>query len=167
MNHLRLIRLPVILLLSMFWLLSAQFSNAAATDTKQISASAAATTPVTNAEIRQWYNDQVAKIPEENDKWIQQGLSTERRARNAYEIRHHARLEARRFMRDKKEVALLQARDQEKYGNPDGPTFAQLVESSRKKGLSDEAAHQEIIGSANRTNEEYNKKFDVKKNDKQ
>lgn len=117
--------------------------------------------PRTNAEIRQWYNDQVAPIPTLNEQWLKQGLNAEQRARKAQEIRHHARVQARAYMQDKNEVADLQARDKEKYGNPDGPTFDYLVAANKKKGLTGDAVFEEIIGSSNRTNAEYNAKFNV------
>lgn len=119
--------------------------------------------PKTNAEIRQWYNDEVNKIPALNEQWIAEGLSVEERAKRAQEIRHHARVEARVMMPNKQEVVDLQARDQEKYGNPDGPTFEYLVEKNRSKGLQGDAVYEDIIGSSNRTNKEYNEKFGVKK----
>ena len=125
-------------------------------------AAASQQVPQSNAEIRQWYNDQVAVIPELDRKWIAQGLSAEQRASKAQEIRHHARIQARAYMRDKAEVADLQARDREKYGNPDGPTLAYLVQKNREKGLKGDAVFEDIIGSSNRTNAEYNAKFNVK-----
>lgn len=115
--------------------------------------------PQSNSEIRQWYNDQVASIEGEDQKWQQAGLSAEQRARRAYQIRRAARLKAREFMQDKQEVALLQARDQDKYGHPDGPSFDYLVEQNRKKGLSGDAAYLAIIGSASNTNPDANKAF--------
>lgn len=117
--------------------------------------------PQTNAEIRLWYNAQVAVIPALNQQWLKDGLSIETRARKAFDIRHSARLKAREFMPDKREVADLQARDQEKYGNPDGPTFEHLVQKNRDEGLTGDEVYENIIGSANRTNEGYNKRFGV------
>lgn len=117
----------------------------------------------TNEEIRQWYNDTVDKIPALNEQWKKEGLSAEERAKKAQEIRHHARIEARSMMQNKQEVAELQARDKEKYGNPDGPTFEYLVEKNRLKGLQGDAVYEDIIGSSNRTNKEYNEKYGVKK----
>ena len=117
----------------------------------------------TNAEIRQWYNDEVSKIPALNEQWLAEGIGAEERAKRAHEIRHHARVAARAMMQNKQEVADLQARDQEKYGNPDGPTFQYLVEKNRSKGLQGDAVYEDIIGSSNRTNREYNEKFGVKK----
>ncbi|MFA7240606.1 MAG: hypothetical protein WC091_10865 [Sulfuricellaceae bacterium] len=118
-------------------------------------------TPRTNDEIRRWYNDQVAVIPALNEQWRKDGLSVETRACKAYDIRHGARLKAREFMPDKREVADLQARDQEKYGNPDGPTFEYLVQKNRDEGLTGDEVYENIIGSAKRTNEGYNKRFGV------
>lgn len=117
----------------------------------------------TNEEIRQWYNDTVSKIPALNSQWKKEGLSAEERAKKAHEIRHHARVEARSMMQNKQEVAELQARDKEKYGNPDGPTFEFLVEKNRLKGFQGDDLYEDIIGSSNRTNKEYNEKYGVKK----
>jgi hypothetical protein len=118
--------------------------------------------PQTNEQIRQWYNDQVSVIPALNEQWLKDGLSAEERARRAQDIRHAARLKAREFMPDRQEVAELQARDREKYGNPDGPTFDQLVRTGRKKGLEGDAVYEDIIKSASRTSKEYNNKYGVK-----
>lgn len=38
-------------------------------------------------------------------------------------------------MTDKDAVKKLQERDMKTYGNPNGPTFDYLVETSRQKGL--------------------------------
>ncbi len=118
--------------------------------------------PQTNAEIRQWYNDRVAVIPLLDQQSQRQGLSAEERARRAYEIRHDARITARAYMRNKQEVADLRARDRETYGNPDGPTFDQLVVQNREKGLLGDAVYEDIVGSADRTNAAYNERFGVK-----
>lgn len=136
--------------------------RAADTATPPAAAAAAAERPQGNQAIRQWYNDQVAVIPALNERWLSEGLSAEERARRAQEIRHAARLKARDFMADKREVADLQARDREKYGNPDGPTFEQLVQKTRDNGLTGDAVYQEIINSAGRTSRDYNDKFGVK-----
>lgn len=119
--------------------------------------------PKSNEEIRQWYSDTVDKIPDLNEQWIAEGVSVEERAKRAHDIRHDARVKAREMMQNKQEVADLQARDAEKYGNPDGPTFEYLVEKNRQKGLEGDAVYEAIIGSANRTNREYNEKYGVKK----
>ncbi|WP_206365332.1 hypothetical protein [Siculibacillus lacustris] len=118
--------------------------------------------PRTNEEIRQWYNDEVGKIPELNAKWKEQGLGAEERARRAYEIRHNARLQARAFMENPDEVAALRARDKAKYGNPDGPSFEQLVEDNKKSGLSGDEIYESMIDSSRRTSKEYNEKFGIK-----
>ncbi|TBW41418.1 hypothetical protein EYW49_00265 [Siculibacillus lacustris] len=112
--------------------------------------------------MRQWYNDEVGKIPELNAKWKEQGLGAEERARRAYEIRHNARLQARAFMENPDEVAALRARDKAKYGNPDGPSFEQLVEDNKKSGLSGDEIYESMIDSSRRTSKEYNEKFGIK-----
>ena len=124
--------------------------------------SAIAHAPQTNEQIRQWYNDQVSVIPNLNLQWQSEGLSAEERAQRAQDIRHAARIKAREFMQNQQEVADLRARDQEKYGNPDGPTFDQLVQANRAKGLEGDAVYEQIIKSSSRTNKEYNDRFGVK-----
>ena len=118
--------------------------------------------PRTNAEIRQWYNDRVAVIPLLDRQAQRQELSAEERARRAYEIRHEARIQARAYMRNKQDVAVLRARDREKYGNPDGPTFDQLVARNRKAGLRGDAVYEAIVGSAGWTDPAYNARHEVK-----
>jgi len=115
----------------------------------------------TNAEIRQWYLEPVASIPELNQQWLAVGLSARERAERAWHIRHTARLEARDMMADPTEVELLRARDTALYGSPDGPTFAFLVEQGRRAGLTEEAIYEAIIAGAYRTNVGFNRRFDL------
>lgn len=122
------------------------------------------TIPQTNAEIRLWYNYQVVAISEIDKRWVEEGLSAEVRAKRAYELRHEARVNARYMMPDKDEVKMLQQRDEVKYGNPDGPTFAHLVEKSQKEGLEGDQVYETIIASSSRTSAAYNKQYGVKRN---
>jgi len=117
--------------------------------------------PKSNKEIRQWYNDEVGKIPKLNEKWKNQGLSTKERAKKAYDIRHNARLKARSMMSNKDEVLALQKRDLKKYKNPDGPTFEQLVEKF-ENDLTGDDIFEAIIGGSKRTDATYNKNLSVK-----
>jgi hypothetical protein len=105
----------------------------------------------TNAEIRQWYLEQVARIPELNKEWRQQGFPAKERAEMAWRVRHEARLQARSMMADPAEVELLRARDMAVYDNPDGPTFESLVEKLREAGLEEGAMYEAIIEGAYRT----------------
>lgn len=151
-------------ILALLALLALQFGPApalAADSAPPPQAEQSAVQPRTNAEIRQWYNDQVAAIPSLDIQWRQQGLSAEDRARRAHAIRHDARIKAREFMPDKAEVQMLRARDQEKYGNPDGPGFEDLVARNREKGLTGDAVYDDIVGSSNRTDRATNEKFGV------
>ncbi len=117
------------------------------------------TSPMTNQQIRAWYNEQVERIPDLDLDWQKQGLTLEQRARKAYDIRHHARIKAREMMVNRDEVADLQKRDQQVYGHPDGPTFEQLVAKNIQKGMTQTAAYEDVIGSAYRTNAAYNAKY--------
>ncbi len=89
----------------------------------------------TNVEIRRWYLEQVAYIPELNKQWLEQGLSLRARAEAAWSIRHEARLKARAMMADPSEVELLRERDMAEYGDPDGPTFEFLLKQLQENGL--------------------------------
>jgi hypothetical protein len=114
---------------------------------------------LTNAEIRQWYLEQVSRIPELVRQWTQQGLSVEERARKAWRIRHDTRLQARSMMAEQSEVELVRQRDIKKYGNPNGPTFSSLVEKFREKGYEGDALYEAIIEGASRTDENINRLF--------
>lgn len=112
--------------------------------------------PKTDCEIRIWYNYQIVAIGVINEKWKQDGLDLKTRSQKAYQIRHDARVNARFMMQDKTAVKTLQDRDQQKYGNPDGPTFEYLLKKNTDKGLSLEAAYQAIINSSSQANNKYN-----------
>jgi len=112
--------------------------------------------PTTDCEIRKWYNYQVVAIPLINKRWIDKGLTAEQRAQKAFTLRHNARINARYMMPNQEEVKALQVRDQKKYGNPDGPTFAYLVKKHQKKGLNGKELYQSIIKSSSRTDSTYN-----------
>lgn len=116
-----------------------------------------------NEEIRLHYNHIVSTIAAANEKWKQEGLSAETRARKAFEIRHDARLTCRAMMSSAAEVEDLRERDREKYGHPDGPTFDQLVEKARAKGTTGDAVYEGIIASAGRTDEKVNAENGVPK----
>lgn len=110
----------------------------------------------TNAEIRAYYNKLASSIGPANEQWKKEGLSVEERARRAFQIRHDARHTSRAMMAIPAEVDALRRRDQEKYGNPDGPTFEWLVERARQKGTTGDAIFEGIIASAQRTDEAFN-----------
>jgi hypothetical protein len=110
-----------------------------------------------NKDIRVRYLCDVAQIAPQNIEWKTQNVSIEERAKKAFEIRHNARKTARAMMQSTAEVDMLKQRDQAKYGSPDGPTFDWLVEKAKGKGLTGDAIYQEIIESAQRTNEDVNK----------
>ncbi len=112
--------------------------------------------PKTDCEIRLWYNYQIVAVGVINEKWKQDGIDLKTRAHKAYEMRHEARVNARYLMQDEEAVKALQARDTEKYGNPDGPTFEYLLKKNTDKGLALEAAYQAIIDSSSRTDKRYN-----------
>ena len=118
--------------------------------------------PKTNAEIRKWYLEQVAQIPELNEQWLAQGLLTKERARKAWQIRHDARLRAREMMADLDEVEDLKQRDLAEYGNEEGPTFEFLVQEWRDAGLKGNAVYVAIIEGAHRTNRDINQKLGLR-----
>ncbi len=115
--------------------------------------------PKTNAEIRKWYLEQVAQIPELDEQWLANGFSAKERAKRAWQIRHEARLEARKMMANAEEVEMLRARDIAEYGNEDGPTFEFLIDECRKAGLKGNAIFEAIIKGSYRTNKGVNEKL--------
>jgi hypothetical protein len=117
----------------------------------------------TNEEIRLYYNQMVSTIGPKNEEWKKEGVPLLERARRAFEIRHNARLTCRAMMASAAEVDDLRKRDQEKYGNPDGPVFEQLVEHENKKGGAGDAVYEGIIQSAQRTDEGYNRAFGIQR----
>ena len=115
---------------------------------------------MTNQEVRVWYRRKVAKIPELDRQWKSDGASAELRARRAWQIRHDARLQARDMMEHSAEVELLRERDRQTYGNPDGPTFDQLVASFKKAGLTDDDVFERIISGATTANADVDRHVD-------
>jgi hypothetical protein len=114
------------------------------------------TLPITNCQIRIWYNYQIVAILKLNLFWQANGLSLEKRAQKAYQIRHDARISGRFMMSDSFEVAALRDRDNKKYGNPNGPSFDHLLNFTKEKGFEGDAAYQAIIESTSRTRPVFN-----------
>ncbi|MFK7748393.1 MAG: LysM peptidoglycan-binding domain-containing protein [Kordia sp.] len=114
--------------------------------------------PVTDCEIRIWYNYQVVAISELNKNWIQQKIDLKTRAVKAYELRHNARINARFMMADRTAVKELQKRDIDKYGNPHGPTFEYLIGKCTKKGTAMATCYEDIIVSSSSVSTVYNSK---------
>ncbi|MGC4122810.1 MAG: hypothetical protein QM765_51205 [Myxococcales bacterium] len=110
-----------------------------------------------DCQIRVYYNELVEQIPAADAALKAEGKSAKERARSASEIRHNARLTCRAMMASRDEVEKLRARDLEKYGNPDGPTFEQLVEKNRGKGMTGDAPFEEVVASSQRTDEAVNR----------
>jgi len=115
---------------------------------------------MTNQEIRHWYNEQVEQIDELNIQWTTGGVVITERARKAWETRHNARLLARDMMLDKEEVEGLRARDLKLYGDPNGPTFEDLLREAEMLRLIGDKVFEWIIKGAQRTNTEVNKRFE-------
>ncbi len=114
-----------------------------------------------NDEIRRWYNAETSKVDGLDAEWRAAGMSAAERARKAYELRHAARIKARKMMQNPKQVRDLQARDMAKYGNPDGPTFDQLVKGAESKGMTGDARFEHIVGSSSRTDAGYNARHGI------
>jgi hypothetical protein len=66
-------------------------------------------------------------------------------------------------MENKAEVEDLRERDRRLYGNPDGPTFEQLVQQNRKSGMPLAQSYESIIEGAQITNRSMNRRFDVRR----
>lgn len=84
------------------------------------------------------------------------GASLEEQARLSHMWRERKKMFCRELMTDTNAVLFLNSRDDALYGNPSGPTFEKLMTDHRANGLSDDAAHKEIIGSSRRSNAQVN-----------
>jgi hypothetical protein len=113
----------------------------------------------TNAEIRGFYVRRVDAIGPANDRWKKEGVPAAERAQRAFQMRHDARVLARSMMKDPADVDALRARDQAKYGTPDGPTFAWLMAHEQEKGRTGDAACEAIVESAQHTDRAVNEAF--------
>lgn len=101
-----------------------------------------------NKSVRLWYHEHIHNIPNE----IPDGLSTEERARKAFELRNYYRIEARKRMADEDARAELDAI------HPN-PSFDELIESKmQRKKMSREEAIQDIYETAVKSNPEYDKR---------
>lgn len=110
-------------------------------------------------EARDWYHQQLARIPELVQSWTAEGIPLEQRARRAYEVRRNARLAARERMASRGGVETLSIRDAKKYGASDGPSFDALVEKQIGKGKSLEEAYLAVIESSQRSDDGYDQRF--------
>ena len=63
------------------------------------------------------------------------------------------------MMADPAEIELLRARDMDKYGAPDGPTFDFLVARLKAAGFAGDAIYEAIIDNAYRTDAALNKQL--------
>ena len=106
---------------------------------------------MTNSEIRSWYREQVEQIRRRDEEWIAERVSLRERASRAWRLRREARLQARSKMENAHEVAALRRRDEFKYGDPDGPSFEQALASAVAKGFQGDAAFEDAIRAAVRT----------------
>lgn len=110
-----------------------------------------------NTEIRARYVCDAQRIGALDATWKASGLSAEVRAHKAFDVRHDARVTARAMMADSADVKALRARDEAKYGNSDGPTFEWLMKREADKGIAGDAAYEDVIKSAQRTDEDMNR----------
>lgn len=122
-----------------------------------------------NRAIRQAYNARKAVLKSELKQMQKQGASKDQMAKRAFDFRKSERLRAREEMiknGDKKLVERLEARDLQKYGSKDGPTYKHLQQKAQQeliqKGVqspSRDQVAQEIIESSTRTDLATNLKF--------
>lgn len=102
-----------------------------------------------NKDVRKWYKDSIAKIPDSIDKT----LPIEGQARQAFEARNRIRTEARRMMADE---ATRKKLDEERPNK----TFEELIESKMKrKGMTREEAIQDILETATKSNADVDKEL--------
>ena len=104
-----------------------------------------------NKEVREWYVDQVSKIPE----GIDPSLPIEEQAKQAFEVRNAIRTQARNMMPDQEVRAKLDKEHPNK-------TFEELINSKmERKGLTREEAIQDIYNTATKTNANVNRELGI------
>ena len=102
-----------------------------------------------NTEVRKWYKDSIANIPDSIDKT----LPLEEQARQAFEARNSIRTQARNMMADEETRKKL---DKEKPNK----TFEELIESKMKrKGMTREEAIKDILETATKSNVDVDKEL--------
>ena len=67
------------------------------------------------------------------------------------------------MMEDASDVRDLRERDLRLYGNPDGPTFDQLIQENLERGFRTEEIYERIIAGAQTSNREVDKLFEAKR----
>ena len=109
-----------------------------------------------NIVTRYWYHTFIAELGNMHkalERKIElKQLSWDEYAKLAFDMRHHARVYTRALMADQMAEALLERRDQMKYGNREGPTFEYLLEEQRKMHKTPEESDRAIVYSSIRTN---------------
>jgi hypothetical protein len=75
-------------------------------------------------------------------------MPTHEIAHTAWKLRRAARHEAREKRDGPDDVAVLRRRDLAKYGDPDGPSFEQVVQRAGEKGHAGDDVYEEVIRSA-------------------
>jgi hypothetical protein len=69
------------------------------------------------------------------------------------------------MMENPAEIEDLRERDRRLHGDPDGPTFDQLLRENLQRGLKLNEIYEQIIIGSQTTNREVNKLFERKKSD--
>jgi hypothetical protein len=113
--------------------------------------------PMPPDHVRVWYLLNAAQIREIDRDLRDQGVSPHQRAVRAYEHRRWARVVARSAMTTELRKH-LDDRDRDRYGQPDGPTFEQVIAHLSGKGVVHSELFEEVVRSASRTDEGYTSK---------
>jgi hypothetical protein len=80
-----------------------------------------------------------------NEQWKKDGLPLDQRARRAHDIHSEMRTMRRDALKDTEAIKAMRQRNQQLYGNTDGPTFDQLVAAYEGWGLTKDQAYEAII----------------------
>jgi len=132
---------------------------------------------VNNAITRVWYNSFLTAFKKTWKKRLEiqfakRQITLEQYAQIAFEVRHYARIFIRSHMSDVNGLETIKARDFEKYGSPDGPSFKVLLDRQLEKQKAEfekanpeqtfeekldlDTAYVSIIDSSTRTNSAVN-----------
>jgi hypothetical protein len=103
---------------------------------------------LSNLHARQWYINQLARIPNIMDKT----KPLEYQARQAFDFRNQVRTHTRNAMYDRVAADRL-------FGTKPNMTWEQIVQKYTKKGLQGDSLYREIIKASQRSDHVVNEKF--------
>ncbi len=112
-----------------------------------------------NHQARAYVKGRKAELREAQAARERSGMSLDERARMAHAERAEMNQTAQEMMFWEGDVQQIRLRQQKEYGNPNGPTYEQLLQQKIRNGSTPNEARREIIDGASKGNPLADKKF--------